>query len=246
MSDMAKKPQSGHIPSGQMTLFEELIDEAGGVFHWPDHRYDRTIRNVAAGQVIVRQGGAPDRVFEIISGTLKLSQVTEDGRQIILGFPAAGEAVGLTAGPEYRYAAETLTIARLRPVLRKAMYRQISGDRQARAQWLGWIDAREQMVQDHLAILSLNGPLPRLATFLLAQNTRQMKRAGRDDGVIDLPMTQRDIASYLAIAPETCSRTMKKLRTDAVIEAGVRNGDGRRIKILNRERLARAAIGSSP
>lgn len=51
------------------------------------------------------------------------------------------------------------------------------------------------------------------------------------------------IATYLAIAPETCSRTMKKLREDEIIEARGRSGEGKLLKILNLERLNEVANG---
>jgi len=245
MSDMAEKPEAGDVFPEQMMLFEELVEVSTSLFRWPQDVHDTTVRNVAAGQLVIRQGGKAEVIFEIISGTLKLSQVTEDGRHIILGFPSAGEVIGLTGGKEYRYAAETLTITRLRPVLWKAFYEQLLQKNSAREKFLGWIDAQEQMVQDHIAILSLRSPLSKLATFLLTQISQQTKGTGHDGMIIDLPMTQKDIATYLAIAPETCSRTMKKLREDATIEGGGRNDKGQLLKILTRERLTKAANGSN-
>jgi len=243
MSDMAKKPRAGAAFLQQTMLFDELIEGSASLCHWPHDVHDRTVHNVAAGQVVLRQGGKAECLFEIISGTLKLSQVTEDGRQIIVGFPSSGESVGLTGGKEYRYAAETLTMTRLRPVRWKAFYEQLSQNGSAREKLLAWSDAQEKMMQDHIAIHSLQSPLSKLAAFLLRQVSQQTKGAGHDDLIIDLPMTQRDIATYLAIAPETCSRTIKKLREDEIIESVSRSGEGKLLKILDRERLNEVANG---
>lgn len=246
MRDMAEKPEARNLVPGQLMLFDELVESSASLFQWPHDVHDRRVRNVAAGQVVVRQGSKSDGIFEIISGMLKLSQVTEEGRQIILGFPSAGDVIGLTGGQEYRYAAETVTVARLRPVPWTTFYEQTLQHRSARTKLLGWIDAQEQMVQDHIAVLSLQSPKSKLATFLLKQMAQQTKGTGYDDMVIGLPMTQRDIATYLAIAPETCSRAMKKLREDAIIESGGRTGEGQWLKILNRQRLNEAANGRCP
>lgn len=243
MSDMAKKPRAGAVFLQQTMLFDELIEGSTSIFHWPNDVHDRTVYNVAAGQVVIRQGGKPECLFEIISGTLKLSQVTEDGRQIIVGFPSSGESVGLTGGKEYRYAAESLTMTRLRPVRWKVFYEHLLQSRPAREKLLGWFDAQEKMLEDHIAVLSLQSPMSKLAAFLLKQISQQTKGVGYDDVIIDLPMTQRDIATYLAIAPETCSRTMKKLREDEIIEARGRSGEGKLLKILNLERLNEVANG---
>jgi CRP-like cAMP-binding protein len=136
-------------------------------------------------------------------------------------------------------------MTRLRPVNWNTLDEQMLQDRSAREKLLGWFDAQEKMVQDHIAILSLQSPLSRLATFLLKQVSQQTKDTRLDVIIIELPMTQRDIATYLAIAPETCSRMLKKLRDDEIVEARGRSGEGKLLKILDRERLNDVANGPS-
>jgi CRP/FNR family transcriptional regulator len=218
-------------------LFDKWVDGSSSLFRWPSDGRNWTARDVPAGRAIFRQGGKPECLFDIISGTLKLSQVSEDGRQIILGFPSSGELVGLTGGKEYRYAAETLTPTRLRLIRWTAFYRQLLQDRAAREKLLGWIDAQEEMTHEHIAMLALQSPLAKLAAFLLRQISRQKRGSGTDHVIIDLPMTQRDIATYLEIAPETCSRAMKKLREERIIAARNRNGNRQLLEILDRKRL---------
>tara|TARA_R110000824_G_scaffold19504_1_gene75397 strand:+ start:42830 stop:43570 length:741 start_codon:yes stop_codon:yes gene_type:complete len=243
MSDMGQKPSVGTAIPRQTMLVDELIESSTNFCHWPYDMHDRKAYNVAAGHVVLRQGAKPDCFFEITSGTLKLSQVTEDGRQIILGFATSGDFVGLTGGKEYRYAAETLTMTRLHPINCKVFYEQMLQNRSARETFLGWLDTQEKMVQDHIATLSLQSPLAKLAAFLLKQISQQTKSVGFDDAIIDLPMTQRDIATYLAIAPETCSRAMKKLRQGKIIEATGRSGEGKLLKILDFDQLNEVANG---
>lgn len=243
MSDMAKAPRADTAFIQQAMLFDELINNSANNCRWPNDTHDRTVYSVESGQTVIRQGGKPDGLFEIISGTLKLSQVTEDGRQIIVGFPSSGESVGLTGGDEYRYAAETLTMTRLRPIRGKAFYEQSLMSRPAREKLLRWIDTQEKMLLDHIAVLSLQSPTSKLAAFLLKQMLQQSKGSAREEMIIDLPMTQRDIATYLAIAPETCSRTMKRFRDDGIVEPRGRSRERKLLKISNRERLNEAANG---
>ena len=237
MSDMAGKPTSGTACSEQMMLFDSWVEGSSRLFPWPSEGHDWTDRDVAAGRTIFRQGGKPECLFEIVSGTLKLSQVTEDGRQIILGFPSTGDLVGLTGGKEYRYAAETLTPTRLRLIRWTAFYRQLLQERPAREKLLRWLDSQEEMTHEHIAMLGLPSPLSKLATFLLRQIYRQRRGPGLENVIIDLPMTQRDIATYLEIAPETCSRTMKKLRGDGIIAARDRFANRQLLEILDWKRL---------
>tara|TARA_R110002124_G_scaffold48490_1_gene143260 strand:- start:23 stop:763 length:741 start_codon:yes stop_codon:yes gene_type:complete len=237
MNDMARKPRSGTAGSERNMLGDSGAEGSSPLFPWPHEGHDWTVRDVAADRTIFRQGGKPEYLFEIISGTLKLSQVTEDGRQIILGFPSTGELVGLAGDREYRYAAETLTPTRLRLIRWTGFYRQLLEDRAARDKLLHWFETQEEMTQEHIAMLTLHSPVSKLAAFLLRQVSRQRRSAGTDKAIIDLPMTQRDIATYLDIAPETCSRTLKKLRKDGVIAARDRFGNHQLIEILDRKQL---------
>ncbi len=207
------------------------------------------MRNIAANQMLFRQGDPSKYLFEIVSGTLKLSQVAESGQQTIIGFPSSGEIVGLSGAGEYRYDAKTLTAVRLRPARLKILNRQLLQMRLAPEKLMDWINVHERLAEEHIAVLSLQSPLSKLATLLLNQLARQMKanqiKIGRNAGKnIDLPMTQQDIATYLAIAPETCSRTMKKLRADGILETIGRSGEGQLLKILNLQRLR--AIANEP
>ena len=240
---MAKKRTAGTVFLGQPMLFDELLEDSAGLFHWSHDDHHPSVQTIPAGRTVLRQGGEPEGLIEIVSGTLKLSQVTEDGRQIILGFPRAGEFLGLAGGKEYRHAAETLTMTQLRLIRWKEFYRQLLQHRSVREKLLGWFDAREKMMQDHIAILSLHSPMSKLAAFLIKQTAQQAKGGGQDPIILDLPMTQCDIAAYLAIAPETCSRKMKKLRQEKIIQTGVRSGAGKLVRILDRERLEELAIG---
>jgi len=236
MSEMAKKPKTGAVFRGQKGIIDVRSEESSSLLQWTSDPDKWTIRDVAAGQAIFRQGGQPKCLFEIVSGTVKLSQVTEDGRQIILGFPSSGELVGLTGGKEYRFAAETMTSSRLRLVRWTAFCRQLLQDRAAREKLLGWLDMQEKRTLDHIALLTLQSPLSKVATFLLGRIS-QHKRGSANHVAVDLPMTQRDIANYLEITAETCSRTMRRLREDAVIAAPNRSGDRKSLNILDRKRL---------
>src|SRR5690606_5333883 len=53
-----------------------------------------TARRLAKGQVLARQGEPATTLFLIVSGYIKLTQVTTDGAEIIVRFARPGEPVG--------------------------------------------------------------------------------------------------------------------------------------------------------
>jgi CRP/FNR family transcriptional regulator, cyclic AMP receptor protein len=56
-----------------------------------DHGIVRTFRK---GQAIFHQGGSSDRVVVLLSGRVKVSSVTDDGKEIVLAFRGPGDLLG--------------------------------------------------------------------------------------------------------------------------------------------------------
>ena len=78
-------------------------------------------------------------------------------------------------------------------------------------------DAVIRMQREHLLILGRKNPSEKLASFFLILAQRQ-GFVGQKRMLVDLPMTQHDIADYLGLTPETVSRTTSKFRELGLID----------------------------
>lgn len=227
----------------QMPLFEELRDSPSRLFQWPDDQKNRRQRIFTAGKILFHQGSKPDQIYEVVTGTLKLSRVTENGGHIILGFPTSGAIIGLGNLKEYQYTAETLTPTKLLSTRHLIFQKNILQNMSNGKKLLQWIDMQEDIALSHISVLAMHHPVSRVAAFLLKIVKQQ--DANKDPIEIQLPMTQRDIAGYLAIAPETYSRIIKRLRENGILRS---KGHGRNrnwIVILDMARLAQIADGET-
>jgi CRP/FNR family transcriptional regulator, cyclic AMP receptor protein len=52
------------------------------------------LRRFRKGQALFHQGGSSDRVVVLVSGRVKVSTVTEDGKEVVLAFRGAGDLLG--------------------------------------------------------------------------------------------------------------------------------------------------------
>lgn len=68
----------------------------------------------------------------------------------------------------------------------------------------------------HTAILSRAGTKERVASLLIELGVR-LGSATPGGMVVDVPLSRDEIASYLAINPDTLSRTMSELKSDGII-----------------------------
>ncbi len=143
-------------------------------------------------------------LYSVRGGCIKTSTVDGDGNERIRGFYFPGDLVGLDAMHDGRLrstatavVASQVCVAPLHSLTR-LMQQHVDVARQLMTQ-----TSRELALA-----LALSGNFTaeqRLAAFLL----HLQERMPTLDGLLHLPMTQRDIGNYLRLATETVCRTLK-------------------------------------
>ncbi len=183
---------------------------------------------------LVRAGDPCEQYCLPRSGALKAYRNTPDGREQVMGFYLPGELAGLDSLADGRSqwnlvaleASSLCTVTHKNlveaagqvPELLGSLMRRLSGD-MLKAAGLATGSSAEA----------------RLAGFLIDLAER-CGDSCLDGAVFCLPMSRQDIASYLALAPETISRLFARLRDDGLIEV-----DRKRLRILDYPELAQIA-----
>ena len=192
-------------------------------------------RHLARGDYLFHASGSFESLFAVRSGMLKVTMLTEDGREQITGFFLPGDLVGLDSVGLHQHASSSTALedtvvcelpfsvlerhGQSVPRIQAALYRMLSG--QIR---------REQST---LLLLGSLRAEERLAQFLIDLS----ERAAADSvcgSAIGMPMTREEIGSYLGLKLETVSRTLSKLHREGVIEVVKR---GVRIREVNKLRV---------
>lgn len=167
-------------------------------------------RSVAKGTVIGWAGDPNGHCANVISGVLKLSAMTADGREQAVGLLVAGDFLGEPFASANRLSSVALTDVKLCLYPREA-FEQLLRTHPAIEHALlqrtlkSLSDARERQL-----LLARKSARERVASFLLA-----MKRHER---VIDLPIARGEIADYLGLTIETVSRQFSALKEAGVID----------------------------
>ncbi|MEZ5443703.1 MAG: helix-turn-helix domain-containing protein [Lysobacterales bacterium] len=187
-----------------------------------------------AGAEIFRTGDAFDAVFSVRAGVVKTQLRDERGREQILAFYTPGDLIGLDGIEDDRYpctavAVDTVMLCRFSfPAIATLSARVPDLQRTLFA-----VMARDlRMAQWH------KGDFPaeaRLADFLLRWGQRLAQR-GYSGTQLTLPMPRGDIANYLSLAPETVSRSLRRLMDDGLVEVR-----GREVKLCQPPALVELA-----
>jgi CRP/FNR family nitrogen fixation transcriptional regulator len=160
-------------------------------------------RTFEAGAQIFAQGDAPGRLYQVVTGTVLVSRLLEDGRRQVVAFHLPGEVFGLEARDRHHFTAEAVGMTCVESWLPDAA----SGS----ALLALALDSLSR-VQSHLLILGGQSATGRVAGFLLDIAARQ----GTPD-LADLSMTRTDIADYLGVTMETVSRELARLKAMGLI-----------------------------
>ncbi|MEJ2818050.1 MULTISPECIES: helix-turn-helix domain-containing protein [unclassified Caulobacter] len=183
------------------------------------------------GETIFDEGQPADRVYQLISGSVRTCRILRDGRRQIEAFHFPGDVFGLESGEAYRAAAQTLSPALVRVMPRTALeaLARERGDVARRLLELATESLRR--CQDHVLMLGRRTACERVAALLLDLAERTGAHA-----LLDVPMTRQDMADYLGLTIETVSRTFTQFQHDGLIALPTTR------KVLLRDREALEAM----
>lgn len=197
-------------------------------------------RQVGRRELLARQGEPADRFYVVESGTLKLTQVTADGREVLVRFVGPWQPFGAVAaleGGHYPVTAQAVEPTRVyewpRPVITElaARYPALRANlMQALADHMTDALARVRELATERVPQRLARALVRLA--------QQRGRQAEGGWLIEHPLTRQDLADLAGTTLYTASRILARW-TAAEIVATVRG----RLLIRQPEKLARLAAG---
>lgn len=175
-----------------------------------------------AGGAVFYEGDDSTYLFNVVTGSLRLSKLLPDGRRQVTGFLFPGDFLGLSVEGVYSYTAEALTGVSLCRFERASLTRMLDRFPKLEHQLLNLASNELAQAQDHLMVLGRKTAKERIATVLLRLAERIGKN-GRSGCALDLPMTRSDLADYTGLTTETVSRTLSHMKKQGVVDTfGVR------------------------
>lgn len=209
-----------------------LLGFGGEVADLDNTRLFRRCR-LKAGQTALSSGQPFDGLYVVRLGALKTSIVEVDGGEHVIAFPMKGDMLGSDGICQGKYMSEVTALTDC-DLIRIPAESLFSGERSCndieRVAW--WAISREIVrEQSNYAMTSLTKTDVRVAHFLAIQSKR-FAAMGYSASQFILPMTRRDIGSYLNVTLESISRALS-----ALAHANIIGVERREIKIHSHEAL---------
>ncbi|MDE2446751.1 MAG: Crp/Fnr family transcriptional regulator [Alphaproteobacteria bacterium] len=191
---------------------------------------------VSPEQQIAFEGETTKRFANILHGVVKLSKLTADGRQQIVGLQFAPDFMGRPFSKENDYAVEAATEVRLcsfpRSTLEQLTTESPELEHRLHQQTLKELgEAREWMLT-----LGRKSASERVASFLhfIAMHINPEVSHTHGSQQFEIPLKRSDIADFLGLTIETVSRQFTRMRQAGVIKIS----NNRTIEIPDMAKLA--------
>jgi CRP-like cAMP-binding protein len=173
------------------------------------------------GEFFFMQGDAALRSFLLVEGQVRLSQVSQDGQQVLLGYIGAGREFGIIAGlktARYPVSAQAVSPSRALAWDHKLFQQMLETMPIVQHNAMQIMARQIGEFQSRIRELSTQRVERRLARSLLRLAHRSGKQTS--EGVlIDLPLTRQDLAELSGTTLFTVSRTMKQWETRSLIKS---------------------------
>jgi CRP/FNR family transcriptional regulator len=195
--------------------------------------YPHVRRRVRTGQYLFRAGDACHSLYAVRSGFIRISTLSDDGREQVIGFHMMGEVIGIDmiGGGVYgsdAVALEDTEVCELSLAALNSLAKDIPDFQRKLYQMIGEEFVREREATQLLGSMRAED---RVALFLLNIGRRYASR-GFSAARFVLRMSRADIGSYLGLRLETVSRLFSKFQAEGLLRV-----EGKSVAIVDLARF---------
>jgi len=197
-----------------------------------------TYKTFKQGEMVIGETDPVRSFYVVVSGQLKLYRSSAEGKEQTLQLLGPGNPFGLcTAFATDSFPASVMAIEKSAVLLIPGTVMEETA-RQEPVLLLNIIQILSQRLKDSMILiesLALKEIPGRLASFL---NHELLRNAADKKTIVELTLSQRELAKILGATPETLSRALRKMANDGILATA-----GRTITILNNKALEQLAEG---
>jgi len=174
---------------------------------------------LAPHQTLFHAGETNQHLFVVRDGQIKLTTLTTDGREQIIGLAVPGHLIGFddVRDTTHTYTAVALTPVHVCKIARADMLKVLAENPQVMMRVINVLNEELGRAQSVIRLLGHKSSTERVASFLLS-----LLPPGKKNGEpVDVPLTltRQEMAELLGLTIETVSRHMSELKRDQIIDA---------------------------
>lgn len=200
-------------------------------------RSDSALHEFAQGSIVFAPAARPESVYVVERGLVRIFRVDASGGETTFGYVGPGGVFGELAAfgdlPRESFAAAALP-ATVRKFTRGTFERLVRARSDRAYEVTRQIGSRLKRIESRVEHLVFHDVRSRLVTILL----ELAGDFGRSDGrrvVLELPLTQSELATLIGATRQTVNATLAELRQEGLVQR-----EGGRLVVVDRDALRKS------
>ncbi len=179
-----------------------------------------SLKHVKKGSFLFQEGKTAHELYLIKSGRVQISKVIPDGRELSLRVCSSDDVIGeltlFSKEAYYMLSAKILEDAEMYVIPKEVFEEQLSQNSDLTIKWLKWIQVQNQQNQTKFRDLILHGKKGALYSTLIRMTNSYGKIVDRGI-LIDLPLTNQELANFCGTSREVVNRLLSELKKENVL-----------------------------
>jgi CRP-like cAMP-binding protein len=172
------------------------------------------------GTFLFQEGMMADELYIIVSGKVQISKITSDGRELSLRIcgenDICGELTLFTDNPRYLLSAKVLEEGEVYAINKDVLESEIFQNSKLAFEFMKWMSDHFRKTQTKFRDLVLNGKRGALfSTLIRMSNSYGIQK--EKEILIDLPLTNQDLANFCGTSRESTNRILSDLKKEHII-----------------------------
>ncbi len=178
------------------------------------------IREIEKGCFLFREGTEANELFILNSGRIQVSKVSADGRELTFRLCEPGDIVGeltlFSNGAKHLLNARVLEDGDVSVISKDELEAKLLEDSVLAFEFMKWMSENFRRTQTKLRDLILHGKKGALySTLIRMSNSYGYEK--KDGILIDLPLTNQELANFAGTARESVNRMLGELRKKGIV-----------------------------
>ncbi len=194
---------------------------------------------VSKGGVLFNKGDASDGFYIVVSGRMKLSFVSRDGKEFIADILGPGKSFGeavMFLDKAYPVCAQALMDSKVLHIPQNIIFESIENNPGFSRKVIAGLCSRLVDIVQTLEYLTVYSSIQKVIGYLLREielaDSRRNQDPNRNEADILLTVNKATLAAHLNLTPETLSRVLHKLA-----DAGLIRVEGKTIHICHVQKM---------
>ncbi|WP_251552489.1 Crp/Fnr family transcriptional regulator [Neobacillus muris] len=177
-------------------------------------------RKMEKGAFLFQEGMQSDELYIVQSGILQLSKIIPDGRELTLRMCSSGDFVGeinlFSPSTKYMLSGRVIESGEVAVIMKNELEEKLSLNLPLALEFIQWFSQQYRKTQTKFRDLVLHGKKGALySTLIRMSNSYGIKT---NKGIlIDLPLTNQELANFCGTSREVVNRLLSELRRSDII-----------------------------